>query len=518
MTAFQRNDPRRVIPGWLSAREALEQGELSSLRQPPVERVIDDEELQRRHREWQATHKLSAAADLVGAATVFDSPEIAAEAADQLIQAGMAVPAGARRSAARLRFLLAASDAPARNHEADPEELPEVDAEEHLRRTRELIRDLRSAVRRDPRLALEWAELARQHEALGQGDAADRAMRVALAIDPDSRFIMRSAARLAVEHEDPDRGLRILQQSPRTKHDPWLVSAEIAIASVAERPSKLIKFGRQLVEANAFAPQDLAELASAVGTEELEGASSKRARRMFEKALERPTNNALAQAEWASRQIPQLDVRSHLDDTPAAWEARALTHAEEGDWKQALNNSWLWIGSQPFASSPGIFGSYQATLGGEHEQGAAIARAALIANPDTFMLRNNLAYCLLQDGHTEEASREIERMRRLVDSDDQHAFMSAIEGLLSFKVGAYERARVLYRQAQETTNDETLKAVAAITRAREEVRARTDQALPATIEALSIARPRVGTSDARLASLTLLMEQLAQAARENELQ
>ena len=176
-------------------------------------------------------------------------------------------------------------------------------------------------------------------------------------------------------------------------------------------------------------------------------------------------------------------------------------------------NSWLWIGSQPFASIPGIFGSYQATLGGVHDEGAAIARAALVANPNELMLYNNLAYCLLQLGHLEEAETEIGRMEHLIKSDSDKVFLHAIRGLREFKHENFEVARSFYRQADELTNDETLKAVAAITRARDELRAGTKFAVTAVDEALVLARRRVGTKEARVASMSLLVEQLADDAR-----
>ena len=58
---------------------------------------------------------------------------------------------------------------------------------------------------------------------------------------------------------------------------PWLASAEIATAALSNRPSRLIKPGRRMIESEQFSKRDIAELAAALATREMQ-ASRRRAK------------------------------------------------------------------------------------------------------------------------------------------------------------------------------------------------------------------------------------------------
>src|SRR5262249_14991627 len=157
--------------------------------------------------------------------------------------------------------------------------------------------DLRTA----PRTPLFWTELARWYASLGQRDPADHAMRVALELSPSHRFVPRSAARLSLHLDDPERAHSLLRRAERTQTDPWLLAAEIAIAPLAGERSRWMKHGRRVVESQRFHPTAVSELASALATEAFMAGSGRDARRLFECSLELPTENAVAQAAWAAR-------------------------------------------------------------------------------------------------------------------------------------------------------------------------------------------------------------------------
>src|SRR5207249_5632885 len=168
------------------------------------------------------------------------------------------------------------------------------------------IAALRGRLKKDPRQALAWANLALEYASLGLRDKAKRAMNAGLSLAPSNRFLLRSAARLRLHLNEPEEARALLLRQPKTRHDPWLLSAEIAIATVLGKPSRLIRDGREMVEGAEFAPAHLAELASALGTVELLSGKTKAARKLFHRSLEAPTDNSVAQAVWASRELGSL--------------------------------------------------------------------------------------------------------------------------------------------------------------------------------------------------------------------
>jgi tetratricopeptide (TPR) repeat protein len=512
MTAFRKDVPRRIIPRWHSLEAALRQGELRSLRK--AEAGADEqaqEELDRNEQEWRETRKLSAAAELVASSVVIGASEEAAEAAQALVDAEY-VPELARRAAQRLlQRNVGGLDSLSAEAAAAT-----LDPEAHAQQVITTIAALKRSLYRDPRQALAWAELARQYEALNQRDQARRAMSMALRLAPSSRFVLRAAARLAVHHDDPEEGHALLSRAPRTRVDPWLVSAEIALASLADRGSHFLKHGRRMLDSGQFSSGDTTELASALATEELMGARLRQARKLFERSLEDPTENTVAQVEWASHLVGGLELDPHYLDTPDSYEARAWQHAQQGEWPLAVENSWLWLATLPFAEAPGVFGSYQASLGGDYAQGAALARAALLANPDEFLLHNNLAVCLLQLDLVDEAEQHLREMTRLDRTDLDHVVYLATNGLRAFRTGDVGEGRRLYRDAIHLSTDPGLRAAATISLAREEILAGTVFAEQTAREAISAAETTQETVHVRRPFLALMLDQLVAARREHD--
>jgi tetratricopeptide (TPR) repeat protein len=483
MTALNKNVNRKVVPRWHSVNAAARQGEVSSIRSADSQNEgIRQTELARKAESWRRFPANSRAAELLEAGIVLGGTRAATQAAKQLVSERNA-PLTIRRSAER--FL------------AEPEragfERQEMDVAARLapgsvkRHAHEKIRSLKLRVRRDPRQPLAWAELARQYESINQRPRAQRAMDMALRLAPDNRFLLRSAARLALHHDQADAGHDLLIRSPRTLEDPWLLAAEIAMAARAERSSRLIKHGRRMLESRQFSPRSTAELASAIATEEMSGPRTRVARRLFEAALVDPTENAVAQAGWASSTLTSLVVSPEHLATPESYEARAWASAEEGAWTDALHNSWLWLANAPFSAHPGVFGSHQASLAGEFAQGVAIAEAALLANPDEFLLHNNRAFCLINMGLIDESAPDFEAMEKMGLDDDERATLMATRGFRSFRNGDRDYGRDLYLDSIALARNPSIRTIAALTLAREEVFSGTSEQAEIRRQAMELA-------------------------------
>jgi tetratricopeptide (TPR) repeat protein len=401
------------------------------------------------------------AADLVAAALVQDvSTEEIDDAARFLLGSG--------RSSLDRRLAHRVLGNNLKNDEAAPARAGQQQA------VREQIRSLKRDVRGAPRTALLWSELARRYASLGQRDKADNAMHVALALAPEHRFVLRSAARLSVHLGDPERAHSLLSEAQSVRRDPWLLAAEIAIAPLAGRRSKLLKQGRRFLESAQFHPTSVSELASALATEAFMAGSARDARRLFVSSLASPTENAVAQAAWASRHGARVVVADELiEAVEGSFEARAQMLATSGDSQGAIENAWAWLAGESFAALPAVFGSHEAAIAQDYAEAIRFAQFGLVANPDDFFLRNNLAFALASCGDVDGSREQLKHIRPSDLEEGERVFLDATTGLIAFRSGELETGRTLYRQAIRNARDPATKAIAAIVLAREEILART---------------------------------------------
>jgi tetratricopeptide (TPR) repeat protein len=310
--------------------------------------------------------------------------------------------------------------------------------------------------------------MARNYTILGERDKAAKSMRIAAALMPNHRYVVRAAARLAVHHGEFDRAHSMVARCARTPGDPWLLATELATAGPAEMRPRFARRGRAMLEGGEFPLSSISELASALGTLELRDGSGRRGRTFIQRSLEDPNDNTIAQGQWLSKQIPSLEINDSLLGESA--EARALRYGTAMESEEALSAAWDWHYDQPFASGPGELGSYHASVAGRFEEGAAISRAALRANPGEFLLSNNLAFCLLKLDRVQEAGDTLQPVSTDNLDADQRATYMATLGLLYFRAGDADRGRRLYLQAIERSRGQNHRALAKINLAVEEYR------------------------------------------------
>jgi tetratricopeptide (TPR) repeat protein len=351
---------------------------------------------------------------------------------------------------------------------------------------------LKRRLRSDPRNALAWSDLALEYAVLGQRQQAEAAMRVALALAPQHRLILRSAARLYVHIDDLERAHRLLIRPALTRRDPWLMAAEIAIADLSGRPPRSVRAARSAIEDAAYQPRSVTELASALATLEFQEGRSKQARRLFGVALTHPTENSLAQAEWASRRLGGLPVQDQVRADQGAFEARARLAYEERDWQAAVREAWGWLMDQPFSMEPAAFGSCVAEMGlrdlNLSVQFAAVGRRA---NPQDPTLINNLAYAQVEQGEIDAAAATLRLIPAPPLADAAGVSWRATEGLLAYRRGDRLVGRQRYREAiaaAKSLNLHERRAMASLMLAREEWRLDGAAAAPYLQEGVQLAR------------------------------
>jgi tetratricopeptide (TPR) repeat protein len=330
------------------------------------------------------------------------------------------------------------------------------------------LHDLRYRLRGNPRNAVRWADLARLYTIVAQPDKARQAVRIALALAPNDRYVLRSAARLAVHLREYDRAHAIIAAARVTPTDPWLVASEIAIADVSGTRPSYVRRAREMLADAHYSDFEVNEVASALATRELESGDHRASRRLFRRALQSPTDNTLAQVAWARVQVG-LTVDEEVFNAPGSWEARAVAARQRGDWRQSIAEAELWLDDQPFASRPAQLGSYEASKGGDFERGAQFAERGLVTNPDEFALRNNAAFCLLSDGEVESARPHLTAMSRLKLDSRQRAVALATFGLFYYRTGDRDTGHARYLQAIRTARDSRTRALAQLMLAREEL-------------------------------------------------
>jgi tetratricopeptide (TPR) repeat protein len=422
---------RAVIPLWRGYSETARLGELAFNRPPNQESPWPKDERVLRHRteDWERHRTLSFAADLVGSAVVLGSTPEAVKAARQLVASDNVGPL-AKQAA---RWLI-----------GEPEEGRSASAEPEAPDARPEIVRLRASLRRNARNPIRWSELSRFHTISGNHDKAAHAMRIARALAPTDRYVLRCAARFEVHMHRPDRAVAILNGGVAAREDPWLVAAILGLAAMAGEGKRLVRVGHRMMTSGSFSDFELTELASALGTLELQAGNVRHARRFFRQALNEPTDNSIAQIQWASHQLG-IEIPADALEKPSSWEARAWTAAERGEYGKAVAEAWRWHYDEPFASRPAELGSYYAARDEDFESGLRIVESARRSNPRKFNLINNLAYCLAQVGRAEEAEGHLSALPVNNLDSREYAIFLATRALTAFRLRRFEEGRNFYR-------------------------------------------------------------------------
>ena len=449
MSGFARDQERRVVPRWRFLSDRIRAAELSG---DPRQRRAPEYEpsyLQQRVLDWRQSHSFATAADLLtGAVTAGRAPEAADAAAFLLEGRGKVTSSIVRLAETYLRLSVVPGS-------SDPNTQRRLLlAPDLVSQARETIRTARRKVSRNARNAEAWLDMARAYAILGQKSHSERSMSQALRVAPDHRMVLRAAARLYVHLHEPERASRLLSQHARTRHDPWLLASEIAIASLTRQTSKHLRSAYSLVESRQLPPAHVAELLSALATVELDKGDLRHARRHARESLIEPNDNCVAQARWLAVRLPQVIVTNTAFETEQSYEARCWRALRAGDWSGALAESHAWLLDEPYSSRPAIIGSFiGATLTEDYQFGAACAEVGLQADPTSRTLRNNLVVTLAYLGEMQKAWHHFGLVRRSFDSDYPEYVFEATQGLLLFRMRDDRGGRHHYGRAMDLAPD-----------------------------------------------------------------
>lgn len=474
---FEHKD-RRVVPNWRSFEKTIMLGELNSFQiqsgTSDLETNIDEYII-----DWQFNKSVIHASDLLSAAIINDKKDNfhVLEAANFILanqnKSTISQISLARQLLNKPTFI----DLAARFKEVTLDKLPSLIDPAPVRSK---IKETKALLKAFPANPILHVELSRYYSILGQEQNSVKAMKIALHLAPNNRFVLRCATRLFAHYQNECNDYleyihNLLRRNPMTTSDPWLTSAEISIATIQDRTSKFIKKGIELVNSRNISPFNFTELASSIGTVELLNGSTKKSREFFKKALIDPNDNSLAQIEWASTKDSALNINPSSFGVKMNFEAMALDCFQNDEFDLALDNAAKWFIDMPFSKRPIMFGSNLAsTILKDQAKSIAFLNAGLISHPHDPQLINNLAYALALDDNPKEAFIQLDKIRNEIENDEiTKICLTATKGLTFFRSGLPDIGRQMYLDAIEQTRDiqnQELNWIAILNYVREEIR------------------------------------------------
>ena len=474
MATILDDKTRNVIPRWRDFNTTVAIGELKSSREIilPVNHPRGDF-LAAKLKDWKNNKTIAFAAEVVGTAFVLGRQNEAIEVAKFIVKQDEGVSESLRTISERIL-----NPGVEKEIESLIEDVHNVETPYLYKR----IHDLRNRLREEPRNSIVYVDLARAYTLVDENEKALQAIRLALKLSPNNRFILRSAARLMLHTKDYNQAHKILRQAEITKYDSWLLAAEISVASAVNNPVRFAKTGQKILGENKLDPLEITELATALAMLEIEHGKSRDAHKFIEKAIISPTENSLAQIEWAARNRIKLDFAKidSFEDVPLVHEAKAWEYFSNGNWKQALNESWKWFYDQPFSDRPVSLGSYIAsTIIGDYKESVKILEKGKISNPDDIMVLNNLAFSYASLDDVTNAQKAFDEINLVGLDDRTKIVVTATEGLIAFRSGDAAKGRAKYLEAienAEKSDFQNLQARAFVYYAREEIRAKSSLA------------------------------------------
>ncbi len=470
MSGVNLDKNRNVIPRWRTFEATLQYRELDFSSPFQKHQKITHDFLLSKIAGWRKHRTIAYAADVVGAALTLGRENEVTDAVNFLLQNDLNLSSLVRELA----------NEALRRHQRPASQIvhPEEITKEKLRAQVKTFRDLLHIEPRDP---ITWVELSRVYATLGIGEHAAKCMTVAYQLACDNRFVLRSASRLWIHLDDAGRAHDVISRSARTKHDPWLLAAEIATSNAAGKTPRFVKSARRVLSDGKFPPVYVSELASAVATLELNAGNIKKSKKIFKQSLGDPTENSIAQAVWAAKEHrwPKLVEVRHLS-RPNTFEACALNYYENEKWQDVVKNANHWQFDQPFSSWPGTLGSYVAAVALEdYSMSQSFAEQGLIANPTDFTLLNNLAFAKINSGDIAEAEETLKKIKRSKISDINAVILQSTHGFMEFRKGNPNLGRKLYScafgKARRLKNEEVL-ALASAFYALEELKLKSSEA------------------------------------------
>lgn len=440
---------RLVFPTWRKYKDALLRGELDPIsRSKEINYTIkfDKDFSEQTVKKWNKNKSIGLAADILNFSEMYklSNSKIAIEASEYILKNKEL--AGYSLANLASNILNRTTSGVFYDTSFRPSPFPTNDilfAE---------IAKFKKMVVREPRFAVGWIELARRYVLLAQVSKAEDCINKAIFSAPNNRYVLRSAARFYIHKGDSGQAFDSLVKSPKASSDPWILASILALSMEIEKITNHYNKGLKLINDKQFDPYDISELSSSMATLDLFNGKFKSSRRLFEQSLKRPNDNSLAQVFW-NNSISNSRKSEVIEKEPYAYEARTVQQYKLKLIEESLQQNVEWINDEPFSNRPFILASYNSlTFLEDFTRAEEIAMLGLKSNPDDKFLKNNLAYALIMQNKTDEASKVLNS----IPISDSTFSSVATQGLLNFRRGNLEDGRKLYKSVIDETNKRNL--------------------------------------------------------------
>jgi tetratricopeptide (TPR) repeat protein len=417
MEILFKNEERRIIPRLRSFQLAATTGELDSINSNrDIFRINYKSLLKEQEEAWKKSRTLVHAADLLSSAFVLGVENEYKDVADYILYEGSIFDMPIVNLSKKVLGIEV------------PEELLTTENDQRLK-THFDISTLKYSLHNEPKNPIAWMEIGRLYSSLGQTEKANKAIETALYLDPNNRFIIRSASRYYHHFSDEkDKALAIIRKSDQLNNDPWLISADIAYSTILGRFSKLAKVGENYIKNRSNDSNSITELASALGTLEFNNGKVKEARKYFNQSLILPNDNSLAQATWMSDNMRGINIEESKFALPLAFEANTFNYYNIGNYNYAFNEAMKWHIDEPYSTRPIKAASYIASIFlNDYKISIALVRKGIAIAPHDILLTNNLIYFLVKYNQLPEGEKIFnETINKIVNNPESYTKREAI--------------------------------------------------------------------------------------------
>jgi len=309
------------------------------------------------------------------------------------------------------------------------------------------VKEARKLLAIDYRNPILLVDVARELTAHRQERSAERYIRAAIALAPQSRFVVRAVARYYLHLGEHERAHDVLLKSPLIHHDPWVQASEIAVATVRGRTSALTRKSLRAFTENKVSPIHHTELISAVATVELNSGAEKNAKKLFQRSLLAPNDNSLAQAEWAAQRL-NLVVDSQALRTPMSFEAHSNNAYRRLQLDEAIRYGLEWAADEPFAARPAeSLGHFYCVVGDYAKAHEQLKRNLRLDESARLGQQLNLLFTRIHLGDTEEALQGLIKLSTHPQAVNYTAHLAADFGALAYVTGDHSIGREYYNRA-----------------------------------------------------------------------
>lgn len=331
-----------------------------------------------------------------------------------------------------------------------------VDLGNIIRKIGSKINSRRNSLKKFPRNAIGWVDLAMWYTVLGKIEKAERAIKIAMDLQPTNPFVVRAVIRFYIHLENHEKMNEIYQNTRRNKffdNNPRIMASSLTLGTILNDKGLSVKKAFRLIDDENYAPFETSDLKAVLATMEYHSGALKNSRRLFRKSLNNANENVVAQAEWANEQIGNLPIEIEHN----SHEAKSYICFNKENWSESYEEAIDWLLDQPFSAEPASHSSYLASaILDDNEKAIQICNIGLRSNPKNFTLLNNKAYSLAVNNDAEQAYHTIQKINPADLSKIEKIVYDATMGAIQFQKGDIVAGEFYYSQAIGNAKEQRL--------------------------------------------------------------